>query len=277
MNLARSVLRYIVGGLLVMVIATLVFGKSPARDNSARRESRASIAPHSSPPEGRTAKALRGKPVEDRIGEDLGRVNDFVIDSRSGRIVFVLLTSGGFAGMGARLKPVPPAALSQATAKRNVLALALEPGRWQNAPTIDKSRLGAWDNPASMRAIYEYYGQPFLSPTGRDDPKEGAGRLKLASDLVGQTVVNHRNEELGRVSDLTVDLANPTNTRAIFEEDGAGSRFAVPINVFTIHGEGNSLILNQNVPKIPHAQRAVADFEDEAISLRAASMERDGS
>lgn len=271
MKFAGKVLSYIMVGLLAMVVLTFVFGKRPMRDRQSRgQKAAAAPARHPGPHELHTAATLRGRPVESPIGENLGRVDDLVIDPRSGRVVFVLLTSGGFAGMGAQLKPAPPTALSQATAKRGVLALTLEPKRWNGAPVIEKEHLSQLETPAQVRAIYNYYGQSLPSPTGRDDSKEKSHDLKLASDLIGQTVVNQRNEEVGRVADLKVDLANPTNTQAIFEPDGAGGRVAVPVNAFIVRGEGNSLILQDTWPHVPHAQSAVADLAPEAISFRSA-------
>src|SRR5690348_17270259 len=61
---------------------------------------------------------LIGKRVESVRGETLGVVTDLVIDTRSGRLEYVIIASGGFAGIGRQQKPVPPGALSAATVKR---------------------------------------------------------------------------------------------------------------------------------------------------------------
>jgi len=198
-----------------------------------------------------TASALLGKNVETPNGELVGSVYDFVIDAHSGRVVFVLVATGGFAGMGMKLKAVPPGALSQATAKRDTLALNLEPHRWAEAPVVSKSHLDELKDPVREQAIYQYYQQVRLPPTGHSDGNapliKGSNNLvgtelRLARSLIGQSVMNNRNRELGHVADLTVDLNHPASTRAIFRPVSTNGSIALPISAFTI--SGSSLLLN---------------------------------
>lgn len=93
-----------------------------------------------------------------------------------------LIGSGGFAGLGVKLKAVPPGALSEATAKRDTLALDLNSQRWAKAPVIDIKHLAELENPATEQAIYKFYSQPQLPPTGR-----GTGNAALNPDRPKQT------------------------------------------------------------------------------------------
>jgi len=54
-----------------------------------------------------SAEAMRGKIVLDRGGDKLGTIDKLILDERSGQIAYVILTSGGFLGLGQSYHPVP--------------------------------------------------------------------------------------------------------------------------------------------------------------------------
>lgn len=233
-----------------MVVIMFIFGKTPeGRRHSEMRPAKPLSPKHPMD----TASALLGKNVEAPNGEVVGSIYDLVIDAHSGRIMFVLVATGGFAGLGTKLKAVPPSALSQVTAKRDTVALNLDFHRWAKAPTVNKSRLDELNDPAHEQAIYQYYQQVHLPPTGHTDGNAALTgssndttkvELRLARNLIGQSVVNKHNQELGRVSDLTVDLSHPFSTRAIFKPLSTNGSVALPMSAFTINGAGGSLLLN---------------------------------
>ena len=57
------------------------------------------------------ASHIIGMTVRNNQNEKLGKVEDFAVDVQSGRIVQVILSSGGFIGIGNTLTAVPPEAL----------------------------------------------------------------------------------------------------------------------------------------------------------------------
>jgi sporulation protein YlmC with PRC-barrel domain len=63
------------------------------------------------------ASSLMGLPVDNLQGENLGKVENLLVDLPTGRIVAVIISSGGFLGMGDELSPVPPTALRFSTEK----------------------------------------------------------------------------------------------------------------------------------------------------------------
>ena len=50
---------------------------------------------------------VEGTPVYSRDGDRLGSIYNVMIDKRSGKVKYAVMTSGGFLGMGADYKPVP--------------------------------------------------------------------------------------------------------------------------------------------------------------------------
>jgi len=50
---------------------------------------------------------LTGHKVQNPAGEDLGKIDDLILDDQSGRVLYAVLAFGGFLGMGDRLVAVP--------------------------------------------------------------------------------------------------------------------------------------------------------------------------
>lgn len=58
-----------------------------------------------------------GRTVIDQHGNDIGDVNDLIIDPQQRRVRFLLVTSGGFLGIGGRMMLIPVDAISRVTNK----------------------------------------------------------------------------------------------------------------------------------------------------------------
>lgn len=225
------------------------------------------------------ASKLMGYTVESQTGEKLGTVKDMAIDAKSGRLEFVLIATGGFAGVGAQLKAVPPTALSPATAKEKTLAMKISPDRWKSAPNFSKEQIANIGNPMQMRQIYRYYGQtwpalaqapagggPPMPPTGRETGN--AEKLRLASDLIDKSVVNQQGQDMGRITDLLVNFDNPGVILAVLNpgsfvtsknESAKNQRFAVPVYAFLPGPSDKNLLLDVNPGEFEQARPLSAD------------------
>jgi len=101
-----------------------------------------------------------GANVENPQGQNLGDVKDVVIDRASGRIVYAVVSFGGFLGMGEKLFAVPWGAFSQPRADKDTFVLATDKERLKNAPGFDKDN---WPQMASreyVTNVYSYYNVP---------------------------------------------------------------------------------------------------------------------
>lgn len=107
-----------------------------------------------------------GLAVNNLQGEKLGKVSDLALDLASGRIVEVILSTGGFLGMGDTLTAVPPGALQSDPAQR-VLTLDSSKEKLKAAPRFDSTK---WDEDTQsnrLQEIYDYYGQqPYFTNAG---------------------------------------------------------------------------------------------------------------
>jgi len=103
------------------------------------------------------ANTLIGNDVYNHKAEDLGDIKEIMLDMRSGKVGYAVLSFGGFLGMGEKLFAVPWNALTLDT-KNKRFVLNVEKDRLKDAPGFDKDK---WPNMADQswaREIHSYYG-----------------------------------------------------------------------------------------------------------------------
>jgi sporulation protein YlmC with PRC-barrel domain len=123
------------------------------------------------------ADTLVGNDVYNHKSEDLGEIKEIMLDMRSGRIGYAVLSFGGFLGMGEKLFAVPWSALTLDTEhKRFVLNVAKE--NLKDAPGFDKDDWPDMADRTWEQGIHDYYGtKPYL-----DDWRQFANPLKTGAD-----------------------------------------------------------------------------------------------
>jgi len=102
-----------------------------------------------------------GCKVENPQGENLGKIESFKLDLSEGRVIYCVLSFGGFLGMGEKLFPVPIEAISFRTNdKGNVERCILDVNKetLKNAPGYDKDTLPSTADRSYATSIYSYYG-----------------------------------------------------------------------------------------------------------------------
>ena len=104
------------------------------------------------------ASDLIGMTVNNYQDEKLGKVNDLAVDVESGRLVHVILSTGGFAGIGDTLTAVPPGALHHDVAHK-VLHLDANKEKLKNAPKFETSKWAECCDSNHLSTVYGYYGQ----------------------------------------------------------------------------------------------------------------------
>lgn len=110
------------------------------------------------------ADTLLGNDVYNTQEESLGDIKEIMLDMRSGRVAYAVLSFGGFLGMGEKLFAVPWSALKLDTAnKRFVLDASKD--RLKDAPGFNKD---SWPDMADTtweKGIHDYYGtRPYVDP-----------------------------------------------------------------------------------------------------------------
>jgi sporulation protein YlmC with PRC-barrel domain len=165
------------------------------------------------------ASKLIGADVENPQGEDLGDIEDVVIDSQTGRIAYAVLAFGGFLGLGEKYHAIPFAALTPAPGERpgdrERYLLNVDQERLRNAPSFDRNN---WPNMADRtwgEQLYSYYGLTphwqerrearMQAPAGDAEMFRGAA----VSATVQNIDQNAKSIQLRTVNNETVQLQAP--------------------------------------------------------------------
>jgi sporulation protein YlmC with PRC-barrel domain len=180
------------------------------------------------------ASDLIGMEVKNNQNEKLGKVNDLAVDVESGRIVYVILCTGGFIGIGDTLHAVPPGALHHDVASKT-LQLDADKEKLNAAPKFEMAKWAECCNSNQVAEVYSQYGQqPYCSSGHKKDASKtvtarnadgtwGKDRIvneneankswarlsdvQKASKVMGTPVKNLQDEKLGKVENLMVNLS----------------------------------------------------------------------
>lgn len=199
---------------------------------------------------------LMGKKVTNDANEDLGKLEDIVVDANSGRILYGVLSFGGFLGMGDKLFAIPWQSLNlSGDYKQFTLNVAKD--RLKSAEGFDKDK---WPNFADEKwatTTYKYYDQPpyWTTPTAsppatglqtrsdyQDRWNQRASNWQKASDLCGKDIRNPKDENLGTIKDIAID---PDNARLMYGIlSFRGKLFAIPWNALSMSPESKHFVLH---------------------------------
>jgi sporulation protein YlmC with PRC-barrel domain len=104
------------------------------------------------------ASKVNGTNVYNRAGEKLGSVYDVMLDKRSGKADYAIMSFGGFLGIGDSYHPLP---WDQLTYDTNMggYVVNLDRARLEGAPSYATSDTTAWDDPEYGRRVNDYYGR----------------------------------------------------------------------------------------------------------------------
>ena len=119
------------------------------------------------------ASTLEGDAVRNSAGEDLGKVDDIMIDIPTGRVAYAVLSFGGFLRMGNKLFAVPWSALT-VDEDEKCFILDVDKGTLETAPGFDKDN---WPDMADSRwatEVYRHYGaRPYWEDYREEKPLRG--------------------------------------------------------------------------------------------------------
>jgi len=177
------------------------------------------------------ASGLKGIHFRNDKGEDLGKLDDLMID-QDGRIIYGVLSHGGLGGVGDKLFAVPPEALR-----------TLSEVNGKNQFTLDISKATLDNQPGFNEKDYPTAPSPIFKSTDKDNTvirktAASAGNdttLMRLSKLNGMAVRNQAGEDCGKVRDFIVSLHDGRVEAAIFSYGGTArigdKYFAAPWKV----------------------------------------------
>lgn len=111
---------------------------------------------------------LLGEDVETQSGEDLGEIKDLGIDLANGRVATVVISSGGFLGIGDQLRVVPPSVLTTHPASDG-LQMSGTADQFNRAPHFT-GRSWPIQNEAYVSKVYrEFNVEPYFGSSSSDN------------------------------------------------------------------------------------------------------------
>jgi hypothetical protein len=104
---------------------------------------------------------VAGTDVYNTAGDSLGEIHDVMIDKRSGKIAYAVMSFGGFLGMGERYHPLPWSTLKYDTGQGGYV-VGLTKEQLEKAPTYASNESPAWGDRSYEEKIHSYYQtQPY--------------------------------------------------------------------------------------------------------------------
>jgi sporulation protein YlmC with PRC-barrel domain len=224
-----------------------------------------------SPPAMLRASQVLQQTVWNQRGDELGQIEDLVLDPQPMRIVYALVSGRMSTEAGTMIAvPWPTLALSP---EQDLFLLNVDPDRLRAAPAIDSGSTHQLANRQWGRDLYHYYGlqpyweeQPGLQPedlTRRrsvpsapppEPPLPHSASLGLRPDIlrggqiIGSSVRNLQGEDLGKISEIVIDPRSGRLAYVVLAHGGflgfGRKLFAVPWDALTYRPDEGHFILN---------------------------------
>lgn len=221
-----------------------------------------------------SANTIKSDKVVNRAGEDLGKIEELMIDLENGRIGYVVLSFGGFLGMGDKLFAIPWQAFSLKLHEHAFL-LDIPKDVLQKAEGFDKDK---WPlTREGLSNTYTYYGyQPYwqTGAAGRARQVGASTRMPgeteseryirtetmasradpdfLSTDSIkSDKIVNRAGDDLGKMKELMIDLESGRIGYVVLSFGGflgmGDKLFAIPWQAFSLRVHEHAFALD--IPK----------------------------
>lgn len=99
---------------------------------------------------------VEGTRVYNRRGDRLGTIHNFMVEKRSGRVEYAVMSFGGFLGLGERYYPLPWNMLTY-DERQGGYVVDLDERQLDRAPSYGRNDQPRWDD-AYARNIYGFWG-----------------------------------------------------------------------------------------------------------------------
>ena len=106
-----------------------------------------------------SASSLQSNSVKNAQGDDLGKIEDIMLDTSAGQISYAVLSFGGFLGLGDKLFAIPWSALELDTENKE-FRLDVNKEKLENAPGFDKDNWPKSEDRKWLGDVYSYYKAP---------------------------------------------------------------------------------------------------------------------
>lgn len=221
-------------------------------------------------------------------GEDLGDVEDIILDRNKNRIAYVIVSYGGILGLGDKHFAVPWQAFRQTDDRE--LSLDIDQEELKNAPGFEKGTLPNTADPVFHEGIYLFYKtSPYSldqqekagakesatqdgadesmfdwdSWTNRGDDTTWARRL---SELIGTNIENAQGETIAELEDIIVDSREARAGFAVVSYGGTLGYFAdtaiIPWNALRLDLSREVYVTDATIGQLEQAKLSDTEYRN---------------
>jgi sporulation protein YlmC with PRC-barrel domain len=197
-----------------------------------------------------SANKLSGKDVRGSDNEKIGNIKDFIVDAQSGKILYVVISSGGFLGIGDTLRLVPFNAVQRSSADDDRFVINIAKAQWDQLAALEERHYndGRIVISEQLRTqLTEHFGQADMTVTEttattqtQTDTAGDAQRMVRASDFRGKEV-RAGDREVGDIDAVIIDFNSGTAMALLDPENDfveSDEKFLVPLSQLTFPGRG---------------------------------------
>ena len=236
------------------------------------------------------ASELIGMNVNNSSDQKIGDISNLGLDLQASRVAYVILGSGGVLGVGDKLYVMPPNAFTLGSDRKSLVS-GIDKAKLEGAPTLNGQNWGQISDAQFATRVYRHYGkQPYwsgaqLTSTGREEATatsdaqgraSGQDRISRNSDsgnrarnananrnsgpfgnvedarrLIGLNIENVGGDNLGKLSDIVVDLESGRALYAVADLKSGGLKAVAPASL-TLVGD-DKLRFTGNKEKLQNA------------------------
>jgi uncharacterized protein YrrD len=197
------------------------------------------------------ATQLTGLPIRDRQNNEIGRIDDLVLDLGAGQVLGVLAAPAHVYGDYHVF--IPAAAFSSATSDRAILNS--DRTNFTAEPCITRDVSGS---PDFSKKIAETYARFGAEPMWKD--QDGPHGFTKFSKVAGLKMRNRAQESLGQAADLIVDLPSGRIVFLVASLDSARPSFyAAPPSAIELDPQDSTLVVNADKASLAKAAQS-GDF-----------------
>jgi sporulation protein YlmC with PRC-barrel domain len=133
------------------------------------------------------ANEILGKSIENIQGEELGDVEDIIFDNQ-GNVTYIVLSRGGFLGVGVELVPIPFDG-QRVTIREDVIIMDIDQQRLEGPPTIGSREWEKLEDQEFQQNVRGYYG------TGESRGQRVQERQEVLRDRESQKELQDRKRQ----------------------------------------------------------------------------------